>query len=161
MAMNEIELKRKVEKFLFEYADCLNEKRYELFANFFSEENCHYEIQSKENEDLGLTTPIMGCYSHGMVRDRVAQLIDNTLTYHRLNLRHFISNITIDWDGKYSIDLKANFQVMQSDLEGVTSLYLVGRYDDKLIMIDGSFKFVSKRAILDSFSVPNMLAVPV
>ena len=158
--MNKIELQLKVEKFLFDYADCLNEKRYEEFPSFFKEEDCHYEVQSKENEDLGLTTPIMGCYSHGMIRDRVAQLIDNTLTYRRLNLRHFISNIRIEHDGN-KINLKANFQVMQSDLEGVSELYLVGRYEDVLILEQGDLKFISKRAILDSFSIPNMLAVPV
>ena len=158
--MNKIELQLKVEKFLFDYADCLNQKRYEEFPSFFKEEDCHYEVQSKENEDLGLTTPIMGCYSHGMIRDRVAQLIDNTLTYRRLNLRHFISNIRIEHDGN-KINLKANFQVMQSDLEGVSELYLVGRYEDVLILEQGELKFISKRAILDSFSIPNMLAVPV
>jgi len=158
--MNKIELQLKVEKFLFDYADCLNEKRYEDFPSFFKEEDCHYEVQSKENEDLGLTTPIMGCYSHGMIRDRVAQLIDNTLTYRRLNLRHFISNIRIEHDGD-KINLSANFQVMQSDLEGVSELYLVGRYEDVLILVHGDLKFTSKRAILDSFSIPNMLAVPV
>jgi len=158
--MNKIELQLKVEKFLFDYADCLNEKRYEEFPSFFKEEDCHYEVQSKENEDLGLTTPIMGCYSHGMIRDRVAQLIDNTLTYRRLNLRHFISNVRIEHDGN-KINLKANFQVMQSDLEGVSELYLVGRYEDVLILEQGDLKFISKRAILDSFSIPNMLAVPV
>ena len=158
--MNKIELQLKVEKFLFDYADCLNEKRYEEFPSFFKEEDCHYEVQSKENEDLGLTTPIMGCYSHGMIRDRVAQLINNTLTYRRLNLRHFISNVRIEHDGN-KINLKANFQVMQSDLEGVSELYLVGRYEDVLILEQGELKFISKRAILDSFSIPNMLAVPV
>ena len=158
--MNKIELQLKVEKFLFDYADCLNQKRYEEFPSFFKEEDCHYEVQSKENEDLGLTTPIMGCYSHGMIRDRVAQLIDNTLTYRRLNLRHFISNVRIEHDGN-KINLKANFQVMQSDLEGVSELYLVGRYEDVLILEQGELKFISKRAILDSFSIPNMLAVPV
>ena len=158
--MNKIELQLKVERFLFDYADCLNEKRYEDFPSFFKEDECHYEVQSKENEGLGLTTPIMGCYSHGMIRDRVAQLVDNTLTYRRLNLRHFISNIRID-DGKSEINLNANFQVMQSDLEGVSELYLVGRYEDKLILDHDELKLISKRAILDSFSVPNMLAVPV
>ncbi len=158
--MENIELRIKVEKFLFDYADCLNEKRYGDFPSFFQEDNCHYEVQSKENEDLGLTTPIMGCYSHGMIRDRVAQLVDNTLTYRRLNLRHFISNIRID-DDKTGINLKANFQVMQSDLEGVSELYLVGRYEDKLVLNHNELKLISKRAILDSFSVPNMLAVPI
>ena len=158
--MNKIELQLKVESFLFDYADCLNEKRYEDFPSFFKEDNCHYEVQSKENEDLGLTTPIMGCYSHGMIRDRVAQLVDNTLTYRRLNLRHFISNIRINHENP-KINLNANFQVMQSDLEGVSELYLVGRYEDILILDHGELKFISKRAILDSFAIPNMLAVPV
>ncbi len=158
--MNKIELQLKVERFLFDYADCLNEKRYSDFPSFFKEDNCHYEVQSKENEDLGLTTPIMGCYTHGMIKDRVAQLVDNTLTYRRLNLRHFISNIRTDHEIP-KIKLTANFQIIQSDLEGVSELYLIGRYEDILILDNDELKLISKRAILDSFSVPNMLAVPI
>tara|TARA_X000001036_G_scaffold399580_1_gene403366 strand:+ start:28 stop:507 length:480 start_codon:yes stop_codon:yes gene_type:complete len=159
--MNKIELQLKVERFLFDYADCLNEKRYSDFPSFFKEDNCHYEVQSKENEDLGLTTPIMGCYTHGMIKDRVAQLVDNTLTYRRLNLRHFISNIRTDHEIP-EIKLTANFQIIQSDLEGVSELYLIGRYEDILILDNNDeLKLISKRAILDSFSVPNMLAVPI
>lgn len=50
---------------------------------------------------------------------------------------------------------------MQSDLEGVSELYLVGRYEDKLILDHNELKLISKRVILDSFAIPNMLAVPV
>jgi anthranilate 1,2-dioxygenase small subunit len=159
--MNRLELQQNVEQLLFEYADCLNEKRYEEFPAFFDEDDCYYEIQSKENYDLGLPTPLMGCYSHGMVKDRIAQLVDNTLTYRRLNLRHFVTNVRIVDEEAERIKVKANFLVMQSDLEGVSEHYLIGRYEDEIVKKGESLKFIKKRAILDSFAINNMLAVPV
>jgi anthranilate 1,2-dioxygenase small subunit len=159
--MNRLELQQNIEQLFFDYADCLNEKRYEEFPSFFDEDDCYYEIQSKENYDLSLPTPIMGCYSHGMVKDRIAQLVDNTLTYRRLNLRHFVTNVRIVDEEADRIKVKANFLVMQSDLEGVSEHYLIGRYEDEIVKKGESLKFIKKRAILDSFAINNMLAVPV
>ena len=159
--MTHHELKHSVENLLYDYAACLNNRQYEDFPAFFEEENCRYEIQSRENYDLGLPTPIMGCFSHGMIKDRVAQLVDGTLTYHNLNLRHYISNLRVEEEQAGIVKARSNFQVIQSDQEGISNLYLVGRYEDEILISEGSLKFVKKIAILDSFAIHNMLAVPV
>lgn len=159
--MTPIELKFTIENLLSEYAACLNNERYAEFPDFFDPEDSRYEILSRENYDLGLPTPIMGCFSHGMIKDRVAQLVDGTLTYHRLNLRHFISNVLIESNAGGVVKACANFQVIQSDQEGVSKLYLVGRYQDEIDITGEKPIFKKKAAILDSFAIYNMLAVPV
>ena len=46
------------------------------------------------------------------------------------------------------------------DLEGVPSLYIVGRYEDEICLADGVPKLRRKAVILDSFGIDTMLAVP-
>ena len=75
--------------------------------------------------------------------------------------RHTISNVRVDRTGESVVGAKANITVHQTDLEGVASLYLVGRYEDELVLRDGRLKIRKKAVILDSFGIDNMLAVPV
>ena len=159
--LSDLQLRHLVERFLFDYAACLNDERYEEWPAFFESPDCRYEILSRENHDLGLPTPLMGCYSHGMVTDRVLMLVKKTLTFRRMYFRHTISNIRADRAGESAVAVKANLTVHQTDLEGVASLYLVGRYEDELTLRDGRLKIRRKAVILDSFGIDNMLAVPV
>lgn len=59
-----------------------------------------------------------------------------------------------------AIQALANIMVMQTTLEGVTSIYAVGRYDDTLLERDCGFIIRRKQVILDTFAIDNMLAVP-
>lgn len=158
--MNELELQHAVESFLFEYAACLNDERYAEWPEFF-EPDCRYEILSRENVDLGLPVPLMGCYSHGMVVDRVLMLVKKTLTYRKMYFRHQIGNVRVRRIDEASVEAQANIIVHQTDLEGVSSIYLVGRYVDQLVLREGRLRIRTKAVILDSFGIDNMLAVPV
>jgi anthranilate 1,2-dioxygenase small subunit len=155
------ELHRAVEDFLFDYADCLDSRRYQDWPNFFDPDDCFYEVCSRENFDLGLPAPLMSCYSHGMLVDRVTMLIKETLTYRPMYLRHQTTNLRVKEKNPTIVAASANITVHQCDVEGVASLYLVGRYEDEIKMSGGSPKLRRKRVILDSFGIDTMLAVPV
>lgn len=152
-------LQQRVERFNFDYADTLNQGRYGEWPDFFSDP-CDYRVVSRENHDAGLPAPIMGCYSHGMVKDRVAMLVKDTLTIRNVYLRHYITNVRADEDANGGITASANFQVMQTDPEGNSSLYMVGRYEDTFKDDNGALKLQTRLVIVDSFSIDNMLAVP-
>ena len=49
---------------------------------------------------------------------------------------------------------------MNATLEGQTSLYGVGHYRDQVVNVDGRWLFREKRVIVDTFSIPHLLAVP-
>jgi len=95
-----------------------------------------------------------------MVKDRVSMLIKETLTYRRMYLRHYITNVRASELAGGTIEASANLLVMQSDLEGNSSIYIVGRYEDTLVEVDGQLKLRARLVIVDSFSIDNMLAVP-
>ena len=149
-----------IEQFNFACAKTLDEERYGDWPHFFAAES-RYEILSRENVMQGLPAPLMSCYSHGMIKDRVAMLVKSTLTYRRMYLKHFISNVHIVSEDARQIRASANVLLMQSTLEGVSSICAVGSYDDVFIEEDGALKLFSRRVVLDSFGIDTMLAVPI
>jgi anthranilate 1,2-dioxygenase small subunit len=154
-------LYRTIEDFLFDYAECLDNRRYQDWPGFFQSNDCRYEVLSRENFDLGLPAPLMSCYSHGMLVDRVTMLVKDTLTHRPIYLRHQTTNLRVETADPSTVIARANFTVHQSDVEGVPSLYLVGRYQDEIAMGSEGPKLRRKSVILDSFGIDTMLAVPI
>jgi anthranilate 1,2-dioxygenase small subunit len=157
-------LQARVEAFLYEYAASLDEERFDDWVKLFDSANCTYEVLSRENKDLGLPAPIMGCYSYGMVCDRVAMLVKGVLTYRHNNLLRQVSNIRVEKIGRSvetdEISVRAGLVVYQSDEEGVSSLYMVARYELKLTQIAESLQIRRMAVVVDSFGIDTMLAVP-
>jgi anthranilate 1,2-dioxygenase small subunit len=150
----------RVEQFLYEYAACLDEERFEDWVAMFNPADCAYEVLSRENRDLGLPLPIMGCTTHGMIRDRVSMLAKGVLTYRHYHLLRQVSNVRIQRLEAGSLIAKAGLVVHQCSEEGVPSLYMVARYEARLI--DGGKDFLIQRmaVVVDSFGIDTMLAVP-
>ena len=155
-----LSLLERVERFNYDYAEALNQRRFAEWPDFFAADHCDYRVLSRENHDADLPAPLLGCYTLGMVKDRVEMLIKDTLTYRKMYLRHYITNVRTDKAADGTIAASANLLVMQSDLEGNSSIYIVGRYDDTMVEIDGQLKLRKRLVIVDSFSIDNMLAVP-
>lgn len=157
--MTDPALATRVAQFLYDYAACLDERRFAAWPAFFADP-CVYEVLSRENVDLGLPVPIMGCYTHGMVEDRVAMLVKETLTYRRMNLLRQVTNVraTLEPDG--AVTARAGVVVYQSSEEGVSSLYMVARYQAALEPAGDRFLIRRMGVVVDSFGIDTMLAVP-
>jgi anthranilate 1,2-dioxygenase small subunit len=158
--MTDLQLVAKTQDFLFEYAACLDEERFEDWTALFDPDGCTYEILSRENHDLNLPAPIMGCYSYGMVKDRVHMLIKNTLTYRHMYMHRQVSNVRARRSEGGLIHATAGLVVHQSDEEGVSSIYMIARYRAQLKDTDGTFRIQKMGVIVDSFGIDTMLAVP-
>lgn len=153
-------LRPRVEDFFYDYAAALDEERFDAWPKLFVQPQCRYEVLSRENVDLGLPVPIMSCYSHGMVSDRVAMLIKGTLTYRHMHLLRQVSNVRASRQADGRIEARAALVVFQSDEEGVSSLYIVARYEASLVEAGASFQIAQMRVVVDSFGIDTMLAVP-
>lgn len=149
-----------IEQFNYACARVLNTEIFSEWPAFFAPQ-CTYEVLSRENVEQGLPAPLMSCYSHGMVEDRVAMLHKGTLTYRRMYLKHFITNTQITAVDDAGTHARANVMVMQSTLDGVSSVYVVGSYEDIFVEIDGKLLLSSRKVVLDSFGIDTMLAVPI
>ena len=149
-----------VSQFLYRYTELLDGEQFTDWVALFDTQQCRYEVLSRENRDLGLPLPIMGCFSHGMVRDRVAMLAKGVLTYRRDKLLRQVSNVQVHAQTGGSLQARAKLVVYQSNEEGVSSLYMVARYECELIEQGEALKLRQMVVIVDSFGIDTMLAVP-
>ena len=141
-----------------DYALCLDERRFEDWPGFFSE-SCHYEVQSRENRDLGLPGALIFCDSRGAVEDRVTVLRD-TLTYPFLHIRHLIANIRVHGGRDGAFECSASYLVLHSTEEGETRIYSTGKYEDEIVFEADRPRFRKKIVVADTFAIDNLLAVP-
>jgi anthranilate 1,2-dioxygenase small subunit len=155
---NELSRWLSVHQFLATYADHLDHERFAQWVDLFDPSDCRYEVLSRENRDLGLALPIMGCFSHGMIQDRVAMLAKGVLTYRRDKLLRQVSNVQLR--AAEGLTASANLVVYQSSEEGVSSLYMVARYELELIEKGDALKIRRMAVVVDSFGIDTMLAVP-
>jgi anthranilate 1,2-dioxygenase small subunit len=138
----------------------LDAEQFEAWTDLFEPEDCAYRVLSRENQDLGLPLPIMGCYSHGMVRDRVAMLAKGVLTYRRDRLLRQVTNVQCQPLSESMVQARANLVVYQSSEEGVSRLYMVARYRAVLRPSGANWRIKSMDVVVDSFGIDTMLAVP-
>ncbi len=58
-------------------------------------------------------------------------------------------------------EIEASYAVFQTDQEGVSRLFSVGRYSDRIVFTDEGPRFKEKTVIADTASVPTLLATPI
>ena len=142
----------------YSYARCIDDDRLEEWPDFFVEDGV-YKIVPRENSDRGMPLAIMLCKNKNMLEDRVAALRHANM-YNIHFDRHMVSNIQVlgEADGVYQV--AANYVVFQTDLEGATKLFSAGRYDDRVVVVNGELKFSEKIVVVDTYAVPNLIATP-
>ena len=149
-----------IRSFFNVYAELLDAEQFEAWTDLFEPEDCTYRVLSRENQDLGLPLPIMSCYTHGMVRDRVAMLAKGVLTYRRDLLLRQVTNVQCQPLDESMVQARANLVVYQSSEEGVSRLYMVARYRAVLRSSGENWRIKSMDVVVDSFGIDTMLAVP-
>jgi anthranilate 1,2-dioxygenase small subunit len=154
--MNASALREAAEDLMIEYAERIDSDRLEDWLDLFTEDAV-YQIIPRENFDRGLPASLWLCANKNQIRDRVLSL-RNANEYNLHYDRHLITNIRIR-DGDV-LRLDANYAVFQTDLEGKSRLFSVGRYRDEVREEAGGLLISRKIIIVDSFSVPTLLATP-
>ena len=84
----DVALRLEVEDLYARYIACLDQRRYDEWPEFFTEE-CVYRLQPRENFDRGLPLATMAFESKGMLRDR-AYGIRETLFHDPYYQRHVL-----------------------------------------------------------------------
>jgi anthranilate 1,2-dioxygenase small subunit len=155
---DDVQLHHAVQQLEYRYARVLDSVELEAWIDLFAEE-CRYKILPRENYQRGLPLGLINCDSKGMLRDRVRSLREANI-YNIHQPRRLVGNVEIlgSRDGCYEV--VANYTAYQTDAEGVTRLFSVGQYRDAVVVEAGELKFREKLVLLDTFSVPNLLAIP-
>jgi len=160
--MQRDEVRDAVEDLMHAYVQCIDDDRLEEWPDFFTE-GCLYRVIPRENADQGLPIAIMHCDSRGMLHDRV-------VAHRKANLfaphiyRHLVSAIRITGQEQEIVTVRANYAVFRTLVDpvsyGVTEVYSVGEYRDKIALIDGVTKFKEKLVIVDTSRIQSLLVTP-
>jgi 3-phenylpropionate/cinnamic acid dioxygenase small subunit len=151
-------LRARLADFYGAYDEALGEGQYECWPDFFTEA-CIYKITSRENYDAGLPIGLIYAESRAMLADRVAAIRKTVLYAPRLvrNLTAGIVLRSIDADG---MRLSASFSVFQTMLNEPSTVFLVGRYYDRVVDDNGALRFAERICVSDSTLVPTSLIFP-
>jgi anthranilate 1,2-dioxygenase small subunit len=152
------EIKAAAEDLMGEYADLIDADRLEDWLELFTED-AQYQVLPRENVEQGLPVSLMLCTNKNMLRDRVASL-RNANEYNLHYDRHLVGRVRVAEESAGLWRLEASYAVYQTNLEGQSRLFSVGCYQDRVRFESGRLRFCDKRVVVDTYSVPTLLATP-
>jgi anthranilate 1,2-dioxygenase small subunit len=151
-------LAERIGRLFADYAWLLDAERYEDWLALFSE-TATYKIVPRENVALGLPAALMWCRNKDMLRDRITTLLE--VNEHDIyTVRHIIGLPRADAPAGDMVSVETPFAVYHTDQEGVTRLFGVGEYRSRVSCGGDRLLLDSQIVVLDTFSVPTLLADP-
>ncbi len=140
------------------YAAALDDDELERWPEMFVAD-ATYRVVPRDNYDRGLPLAVMHCESRAMLVDRVAALRRSSV-YAPRSMRHLISGTRIVRLDAGVVHATANYAVLQTLHEELTTVFSAGRYIDEVVREDGVLKLRSRVVVFDSVLVPGSLVYP-
>lgn len=153
-------LRQEIETFNNEYCAVLDAGLIESWPDFFVDE-CIYRITSRENAELNMPVGLVYCVSKGMLQDR-AVAISRTQMFAPRYMLHLVTNTRVtDESADGTIEAQANFLLMQTLIEGPTTIHMAGMFQDRFVRHDGNLLLKERQVIYDTTIIANDLVHPV
>ncbi len=141
------------------YDDALGDGEYERWPEFFTEA-CIYKIIPRENYEAGLPLGLMQAESRAMLVDRVTA-IRKTMLYAPRIVRRLVGSVVLRAIAPDGMRLSASFASFQTMLNEPTSVFLSGRFYDRVVDDGGTLRFAERLCVTDSTLVPTSLIFPI
>ena len=138
-----------------EYGMALDEDRLEDWVELFVED-CDYRVVTRENVEQGLPNVLMWCDNKNMLRDRV-ESYRHVNEYNLHYDRHVIGPLRMLGENAF----EASYSLFQTDLEGNSRLFSVGRYRVEAVMAGDAARIKSMLVVADTGTIPSLLATPI
>ncbi len=150
-------LREQAHDLLETYGRLLDEDRLEDWVELFAED-CRYEIVSRENLEQNLPLSLMLCDNKDMLRDRIFSLREaNIFNIHRDC--HVIGLVRVT--EAQGITATAPYALFQSNQEGDSRLFSVGRYHLDLLRDGETLRIARQIVVVDTGAIPTLLATPI
>lgn len=143
---------------LAEYGMALDQDRLDDWAALFTDD-CDYRVISRENEEQGLPNVMIWCDNRDMLLDRIESY--RHVNEYNLHWDRHVIGLPRHFgliDGLWQVE--ASYSAFQTDLEGVSRLFSVGRYRMGLRVEAGVARIRSALVVADTGLIPTLLATP-
>lgn len=154
------ELRLDLEAFHAEYCAVLDNNEVEKWPDFFCEDAL-YRVTARENAERNLPVGLVYAEGRDMMMDR-ATAIAHTQMFAPRYTQHMVSNLRIvevHDDGR--IEAEANFLLLQTLVEGPSTVHLTGRYYDTFLRQGGRLLLQERQVVYDTAILANDLVYPV
>ena len=141
------------------YARALDAADWEAWPEFFID-HCVYKLQPRENHERGFPLATLSFDSQASLRDRVYG-IKETLFHDPYYQRHVVGAPVIRGVGEDGIRCESNYAVFRTKLNGLSTVFNVGRYIDRVVPTPAGLRFAERLAIYDSEMIPNSIIYPI
>ena len=153
------EIRAQIEDLIADAARLIDEDALEEWTELFVKDSI-YRITTRENYDKDLPISLVFCDSIDMLRDRVKSLRQANI-YNIHYDRHLVAGARILQEVHGVFDVHSSYALYQTNMEGRSSLYSVGRYLDKVIFDGAGARFKERVVVADTAGIPNLLATPI
>jgi anthranilate 1,2-dioxygenase small subunit len=153
------EIRETLTALMAEYAMAIDDNRLEDWVELF-DEACDYKVVTRENVEQNLPNILMWCDNKNMLRDRVE-------SYRHVNLynlhydRHVLGPLRFVKQEGATWTFDVSYSLFQTELEGASRLFSVGRYRVEAIRAGDAARLKSVLVIADTGLVPSLLATPI
>jgi anthranilate 1,2-dioxygenase small subunit len=148
-----------VEDFHTEYCAALDDGQLERWPDFFTDD-CVYRVTEYENAARGYPVGLVYAEGRGMLRDR-AVAIARTQMFAPRQMLHLITNVRILDANDEEIIAQSNYILLQTLVEGATTLHQAGRLFDRFARNGHTLLLKERQAVYDTAMIANDLAYPV
>lgn len=154
-----IQARLAVESFHAEYCAVLDAGDVERWPEFFTEQ-CLYRVTEYENVEHDLPVGLVYAEGRDMLRDR-AVAISRTQMFAPRRMLHLITNVRILAASDEEIVAQSNYLLLQTLVEGSTSVHQAGRLYDRFARNGDELLLKERQAVYDTALIANDLAYPV
>jgi len=152
------ELALRVETLQAQYADCIDEQRYNEWPSFFTEK-CLYKIITRDNYRRNLPMGLIYCDNRNMLRDRITSM-KSANVFEPHVYRHALSRTLLSAAHDGTIAARTSYIVARIMHDGQTDLFSTGCYEDRIVESEGRLLFRERVVITDSTSTDALLVIP-
>jgi 3-phenylpropionate/cinnamic acid dioxygenase small subunit len=153
------ELRMEIEEFHADYCWTLDCGDVERWPDYFTDDAV-YRITARENADAGLPVGLVYADSKAMIRDR-AFALKHTQMYAPRTMQHFVTNVRVLEASGTRIKAQSNYLLLQTLVEGPTTIHQAGRYYDTFVRADGGLLLKERQCVYDTALIANDLVLPV
>lgn len=151
-------LREEITTFNAEYCATLDRGDLEAWPSFFTEDAV-YRITARENADLGLPVGLVYCEGRAMMMDR-AVAVARTQMFAPRYMMHLTGATRVESENSHGIVAQTPFLLVQTLVEGPSTLHLAACYHDRFVHVDGRLLLAERQVIHDTNILANDLVYP-